>query len=119
MGADRIGEENAADYNIITIDQRGMGRSQPSFYHEECVTSRDALFEYDDDGKVTAAGLQIYLDGLKEYVSSCWGCTDCDFHFDNIDQPDGSVRTFHFLECKLIAARHSLFCCIHSLSTTN
>ena len=112
-----IEEENAANYNIISIDQRGMGRSQPSFNHEECVVSGEGL-DPDEDGKMTAAGLQIYLDGLKKYVSSCWGCTDCDFHFDNIDQPDGSVRTFHFLECKLIVARNSLFCCIHSSSTT-
>ena len=113
--AAEIGEENVANYNIISIDQRGMGRSEPSFYHEECVTSRDALFEYDDDGKVTAAGLQIYLDGLKEYVASCWGCGDCGFQYDNVVQPDGTVRSFHFLECKSMVVRNPLFCCIRVL----
>jgi len=69
----------------------------PSFYHEECVASRDGL-DPGEDGKINATGLQIYLDGLKEYVASCWGCSDCGFQYDNVDQPDGTVRSFHFLE---------------------
>lgn len=93
-----------------------MGRSEPSFYHEECVSSRarDGL-ETDEDGKLYAANLQIYLDGLKEYVASCWGCSDCDFQYDNVDQPDGTVRSFHFLECKSMVVRNYLFCCIRVL----
>lgn len=112
--ADEIGEENAANYNIISIDQRGMGRSHPSFYHEECVASRDGL-DPGEDGKINATGLQIYLDGLKEYVASCWGCSDCGFQYDNVDQPDGTVRSFHFLECKSMVVRNYLFCCIRVL----
>jgi hypothetical protein len=77
-----------------------MGRSWPSFYHEEC--DRVEFVEPDDDGKYNATGLQDYLDRQKDYVERCWGCNDCDYQFNNIEQPDGDVRSFHFLECKSI-----------------
>jgi hypothetical protein len=83
-----------------------MGRSWPSFYHEEC---NDIDFaSLDDDGKYNASGIQEFLDRKKDYVKRCWACTDCDYQF-NIEQADGNVRSFHFLECKSILAFFLLF----------
>jgi hypothetical protein len=76
-----------------------MGRSWPSFYHEEC-NSID-FPDSNDDGKYNATILQDYLNDQKDIVESCWACTNCDYQF-NIKQPDGDMRSFHFLECKLI-----------------
>jgi len=84
---------------MIIVLQRGMGRSWPSFYHEECNLIDPA--ESDDDGKYNATGIQDFLDRQKDYVESCWACTDCDYQF-NIEQDDGDSRSFHFLECKSI-----------------
>jgi hypothetical protein len=77
-----------------------MGRSWPSFYHEECdpIGFPDPD---DEDGKYNEAILQDYLNDQKDNVESCWACTNCDYQF-NIEQPDGDMRSFHFLECKLI-----------------
>ena len=81
-----------------------MGRSTPSFYHEKC--SAPGSIATDADGKYDQPGLQKYLDDLKKYVASCWRCTDCDFRY-TVTQPDGTDRTFHFLERKSIVARNS------------
>lgn len=32
-----MGEDNPENYNIISFDQRGMGRSEPTFVVEECL----------------------------------------------------------------------------------
>jgi hypothetical protein len=85
----------------MIVSQRGIGRSWPSFYHKECNPVVFGFAERDDDGKYNATGLKDYLDNQKDYVQSCWGCTDCDYQF-NIEQPGGDVRSFHFLECKSI-----------------
>jgi hypothetical protein len=38
MGSAKVlGLDNVNDYNVIGIDQRGTGRSYPSFAHEECT----------------------------------------------------------------------------------
>jgi hypothetical protein len=77
-----------------------MGRSWPSFYHEEC----DAVPLQNPYGeKYTAADIQEYLDEQKDFVARCWGCTDCGYQFNDWEQPDGEdPRSFHFLECKSI-----------------
>jgi hypothetical protein len=95
-------------YSSIFVLQRGMGRSWPSFYHEKC-DSID-IEQPDDDGKYSGADIQEYLDGRKDDVERCWGCTDCDYQFNDFEQPDGEdPRSFHFLECKSII----VFFCIY------
>ena len=96
-----FGDDNAASYNIITIDQRGMGRSFPSFYHDECK-QQDADLVLNDGDEYNATLLQSFLDDQKDIQASCWGCTDCDYNFNNVKQPDGGTRSFHFLECKSV-----------------
>ena len=88
-----LGEDNMDNYNIISIDQRGMGRSEPSFVHEECEYA-DGLIEFE----WTESGIQDVLDLQKEVVRNCWSCEDCGFIFE-MEQEDGQTRTFHFLEC--------------------
>jgi hypothetical protein len=89
------------------LKQRGMGRSWPSFYREECDPNSLASSS-GDDGKYNAIDIQDFLDRQKDSVERCWGCTDCDYQF-NIEQADGDSRSFHFLECKSIISLFYFF----------
>ena len=72
--------------NIITFDQRGVGRSTPSFYNNECI----AKMPTPDAGNETS--IRVYLVGHKNRVESCW--TNPEYI---LKSPDGK-ESYHFLE---------------------
>uniref|UniRef100_A0A7S2A9B8 AB hydrolase-1 domain-containing protein n=1 Tax=Trieres chinensis TaxID=1514140 RepID=A0A7S2A9B8_TRICV len=102
-----IGEENLKNYNIITFDQRGMGRSWPSFAHEECtygvVRNQDGILVRDPAKYIDAwtadptdeDSIREYLLNQKLRLASCWTCESCDFMLNAVD---GSNKTYHFLD---------------------
>lgn len=98
-GVNYLGEENMKQYNVIAIDQRGLGRSWPSFMHDECTFGRDDDGDFIDPPKnpSDSALIKTFLQMYKERVFSCWACDACDFQL-NATQKDGSVKTYHFLE---------------------
>jgi hypothetical protein len=72
-----------------------MGRSEPSFVHEECASG----FDLPGNGLTyTEDEIQLFLDNKKEVVESCWSCKDCGFHF-NATKADNTVLSLNFLEC--------------------
>lgn len=82
-------------YNIIGFDQRGMGRSEPTFMVDECtVQMQEDASELDvnfgDEESIRAAS-KVY----KQRSLDCWSYPD--FQGEAI-QEDGSVKKFHFLE---------------------
>ena len=83
------------EYNIVIIDQRGVGRSGPvSFFRETCApTQKEAK-----GGNTTA--LLEYLHGHKQRVRSCWN--DPEFTMaspsTNNNTNNNTTTKFHFLE---------------------
>ena len=73
-------------YNIITFDQRGVGRSTPSFYNNECA----AKMPDPDAGNETS--IREYLAGQKDRVESCW--TNPEYI---LESPNGK-ESYHFLQ---------------------
>lgn len=86
-----------------------MGRSWPSFIHEECSPNE---FAQDENGTLYVAtegftlsnsnftneeGIKNHLEAVKSTVESCWTCETCDFMLE-AGQDDGNVTSFHFLE---------------------
>jgi pimeloyl-ACP methyl ester carboxylesterase len=77
-----------------------MGRSTPSFAHEECAYAGvngagvNAPFEMDP---ANATSIRLSLDKTKDRVFSCWTCDKCGFNL-NATQKDGTVKQFHFLQ---------------------
>lgn len=84
-----IGEIAAKTYNVIAFDQRGMGRSQPSFYTQECAPPDGDVNVLDEESirKVARA--------YKEHNLKCWNYEG--FHLEKV-QSNGDVEAFHFLE---------------------
>ena len=85
-----------------------MGRSWPSFAHEECSVYsfeeiNGTLSQIDPPefsvgfGMSNVDDVKLLLEPFKRRVFNCWACEDCDF-FLNATQSDGSIKTFHFLE---------------------
>ena len=88
-----------------------MGRSQPTFAHEECSLNRfirdesGSIIEItnreEDDAWLSATGLEdeelikLQLQTYKTRVLECWSVDEFQM---NATQPDGSVRDFHFLD---------------------
>jgi len=85
-----------------------MGRSYPSFAHDECflgdvvrnetgalvsATSADSTLD-----QTNSSSIRSYLQVVKRRSFECWGCTTCGFEFKDIAQPDGTNKTFHFLK---------------------
>ncbi|CAB9525991.1 Secreted [Seminavis robusta] len=105
-----LGPEIANDYNLISIDQRGMGRSWPSFVQEECSLNS---FERDENGTIvrtvtppileadavefTEENIKAVLPLIQQKTRDCWTCSQCDFQL-NATQASGNVTNFHFLE---------------------
>ena len=90
-GEGAICQNNMDNYNVISIDQRGMGRSSPSFVHKECKYAYNQLQAWTD------SGIRDVLDKQKKVARDCWSCDDCGFHL-KAKQKDGTTRKFHFLE---------------------
>ncbi|EJK75644.1 hypothetical protein THAOC_02626 [Thalassiosira oceanica] len=89
-------DELRGSYNIVAVDQRGMGRSEPTFMVEDCAVQLQ-----DEDGALSAMSL-INEDSVraaskvyKQRALRCWNHPG--FRLE-AEQADGSSRTFHFLE---------------------
>jgi len=82
-------------YNIIGFDQRGMGRSEPTFMVDECAVQlqdndNKLNVNFGDEESIRAAS-KVY----KQRSLSCWSHPD--FQLGAI-QEDGTEKKFHFLE---------------------
>lgn len=91
----QLDDEVKSSYNIIGFDQRGMGRSEPTFVIEECAAHKheDASklnINFGDKESIRDAA-QVY----KETHLNCWNHPG--FQLDSV-QEDGTSRAFHFLE---------------------
>ena len=81
-----------------------MGRSDPSFVHEECA---DNAFKSPENGVTyTEDEIQQFLDKKKKIVESCWSCQDCGFFFE-ATKADNTVLSLHFLECTFNGKEYS------------
>mmetsp|Transcript_29226 Transcript_29226/g.53426 ORF Transcript_29226/g.53426 Transcript_29226/m.53426 type:complete len:648 (+) Transcript_29226:162-2105(+) len=90
-----LDEEARSTYNIIGFDQRGMGRSEPTFVVPECAaqlqdTEGKLAVNYNDEESIRDAA-KVY----KEVHLNCWNHPG--FKLEAI-QGDGTSRAFHFLE---------------------
>ncbi|KAL3913121.1 MAG: hypothetical protein SGILL_006615, partial [Bacillariaceae sp.] len=86
-----MGFDNPDDYNVFAFDQRGMGRSSPSFMVDECCyncggSNPKAELDFTD-----VDSFKPFTDLLKERVSNCWAYQD--FLLTSSEN-----RVFHFLE---------------------
>lgn len=91
----KLDEEARSTYNIIGFDQRGMGRSEPTFMVPECAVHmhKDAsklTVNFNDEESIREAAT-VY----KDVHMNCWKHPP--FHLE-AEQQDGTNRTFHFLE---------------------
>lgn len=91
----QLDDDVKSSYNIIGFDQRGMGRSEPTFVIPECSVHKheDAKklnVNFGDEQSVRDAA-QVY----KKTHLACWNHPE--FRRSAI-QDDGTNRTFHFLE---------------------
>lgn len=80
-----------ATYNIIGFDQRGMGRSKPTFIVPECVAqlqgeeSKALGINFNDEHSIRAAA-KLY----KKVHLQCWNHPSFQLEAGNV--------TYHFLE---------------------
>lgn len=93
-----LSQGNLDNYNIITVDQRGLGRSSPNFAHAECTYGVT-------DGKQTQTENAMMVDVRSEAdvmafqnrqiarVKSCWEVPEF-----TLKPTDGSNQTYHFLD---------------------
>jgi len=91
----KLDEEARSTYNIIGFDQRGMGRSMPTFMVPECAVHmhKDAstlAVNFNDEDSIREAAVTY-----KDVHMNCWNHPP--FHLET-EQQDGTNRTFHFLE---------------------
>ena len=81
----------SATYNIIGFDQRGMGRSEPTFVVEECAVhlqgdeSNALAINYNSEESIRAAA-KLY----KKVHINCWNYPEFQLEAGN--------TTYHFLE---------------------
>ncbi len=97
MGSEEsLGPDNVNQYNVIGFDQRGMGRSEPTFVVDEChVNNHDpnsarVLINFNDEESVRALA-QVY----KDRALACWAYEG--FRLKTMSK-DGVEKTYHFLE---------------------
>lgn len=91
----QLDEEARSTYNLIGFDQRGMGRSQPTFVVPEC-----AVQVQDTEGAlaVNFNSEESIRDAAKVYKKvhmDCWNYPA--FKLEAL-QDDGTLSHFHFLE---------------------
>ena len=86
-------------YNVIGIDQRGMGRSSPTFaikectlahYEEEASRSNDLGLDLDNEESIRA-----YARLIKARNLGCWNHPSFKVP---VDEDDNASKTYHFLE---------------------
>lgn len=92
-----LGFDNADNYNVIAFDQRGMGRSTPSFFVPECDFEEEDLFpryvgiDLTNETSILAAG-EVW----KKRAFRCW--TYEGFRFQIEDELTGATLNYNFLE---------------------
>ena len=66
-----------------------MGRSFPSFAHEECslFPNGNVPSEFEQTNYGDEESVRLRLQPYKNRVQTCWTCTTCDYLFENIEQP--------------------------------
>jgi pimeloyl-ACP methyl ester carboxylesterase len=74
-----------------------MGRSYPSFAHDECSLDTYTTIDLFSVDFTKVESIVASLQPRKDRVWGCWSCSDCGFQMSET-QSDGTVRTFHFLE---------------------
>jgi len=84
-------------YNVIGFDQRGMGRSSPTFAIKECTPApyieeagSNGLFNADDEESIRA-----YARLFKARNLGCWNHPSFKVP---VDEDDDASKTYHFLE---------------------
>ena len=92
-----MGTPHHFGYNIIGIDQRGMGRSSPTFAIKECTytpyieeAGSAGSFDFDDEESIRA-----YARLAKARTLGCWNHSSFKIP---LDEDDDASKTFHFLE---------------------
>mmetsp|Transcript_30101 Transcript_30101/g.64558 ORF Transcript_30101/g.64558 Transcript_30101/m.64558 type:complete len:625 (+) Transcript_30101:146-2020(+) len=96
MGSEMFLGPSAGTYNVISFDQRGMGRSEPTFVVDECMkeTHDPELLtlqvNYLDEQSVRTAS-RIY----KQRNLECWARKD---FLLNSTARDGTTKSYHFLQ---------------------
>ena len=79
-------------YNVISFDQRGMGRSSPTFVVEECTNDIDPILglDVDDEASIRASARLNKARNL-----GCWNYPGFSI---SLDEDDETSKRFHFLE---------------------
>jgi len=91
-----LDEEARSTYNLIGFDQRGMGRSEPTFIVPECAVQLQdtelalAKVNFNDEESIRDAA-KVY----KRVHMDCWNYPA--FQLEAL-QDDGTLSRFHFLE---------------------
>lgn len=90
-----------------------MGRSWPTFMHEECTfgTDQDGNLIIPINNPSNETSIREYLGFKKQQVQTCWTCKDCDFNFNAVRKSDGAIIPVHFLECKSKCIIFHIFVC--------
>jgi len=88
---------NRLGYNVIGIDQRGMGRSSPTFAIKECTpepyaeeAGSNGDFDADEEESIRKASRLAKLRNL-----GCWNHPSFKVP---VDEDDDTSKTYHFLE---------------------
>ena len=86
-------------YNVIAFDQRGMGRSSPTFLVEECTSS---LYEQ-EAGSTGILGVDLDdEESIRSFArltkARNLGCWNYPSFKVPVDEDDDTSKTFHFLE---------------------
>lgn len=97
MGGEYSMGEAHSTYNVISFDQRGMGRSTPTFFVEECSfpEETDDFGDKVDVDVTEPDTIRDYARVWKKRNLDCWKSDEFQLV---VTQNDGSERSWHFLE---------------------
>jgi len=86
-------------YNVIGIDQRGMGRSSPTFAIKECTfTYAPYAEEAGSDGDFDADDEESIRKATRLFKARNLGCWNHPSFKVPVDEDDDASKTYHFLE---------------------
>lgn len=78
-----------AQYDVFSIDQRGLGRSKPSFMTPQCTTEN----VFNPDNPTDEESVRTFLKQKQNATKNCWDSEEFQLH-----ATDGTDHTYHFLE---------------------